>query len=497
MTASATGGAVPSTAVEPGREEARKPSNGRRADPDYVSWPVRLGWSARALSLAANVIILGYFSLYATDTLGMSPALLGTLMLASKLFDGFTDLFAGWVIDRTHTRWGRARPYEFAMLGLWISIWALFSIPAGLPTGAKAALLFVLYTLVNSVFATLAQANQTLYTALAFPTRVAIGKVSAFAGLFISVGAVVISVIIPQGLAWAGKEPGRWSVLILALAAPMAVLGMMRFVFVKETVIQPADTTEKVTFREIFSALRDNKWIWIIFVLGVLQNLLLNVGAAAYYFRYIVGDIGMQSWISLASLVAIPAVMAIPPLMKRFKLSSIIIAGQLLCVLGNCVLFLADTNIALLLIGTLIIGIGTLPLSYMIGILIIDCATYNEWRGHRRLESIMGAVQSFSAKIGTGLGLAAAGAFLGAFGYDGSLDAQPDSAVFSIRALFTWIPALIALLMVITLRFYKLEDLLPQINQDLAARRAAEATAAGRIADSDSVNSTDTPTDRP
>ncbi|WP_103063950.1 MFS transporter [Actinomyces qiguomingii] len=497
MTASATGGAVPSTAVEPGREGRPVAETGRRADPDYVSWPVRLGWSARALSLAANIIILGYFSLYATDTLGMNPALLGTLMLASKLFDGLTDLVAGWMIDRTHTRWGRARPYEFAMLGLWISIWALFSIPAGLPLGAKAALLFVLYTLVNSVFATLAHANQTLYTALAFPTRVAIGRVSAFSGMFISVGVVVISVIIPQGLAWAGKDPGRWSTFILALAVPMAVLGMMRFVFVKESVVQSADTAEKVTFREIFAALRDNKWIWIIFVLGVLQNLLLNVGAAAYYFRYIVGDIGLQSWISLASLLVIPAVMAIPPLMKRFKLSSIIIAGQLVCVLGNCVLFLAGTNIVLLLIGSLIIGVGTLPLSYMIGILIIDCATYNEWRGHRRLESVMGAVQSFSAKIGTGLGLAAAGAFLGAFGYDGGLDAQPDSAVFAIRALFTWIPALIALLMVVTLRFYKLEDLLPQINQDLAERRAAQGIAAGPAADGGPANSADTPTDKP
>lgn len=95
---------------------------------------------------------------------------------------------------------------------------------------------------------------------VSWPVR--LGWVSAFAGLFISLGAIVISVIIPQVLAWAGKNPGRWSTFLLCLAIPLAILGMMRFICVKENVVQSADTMEKVTFREIFAALRDNKYIW-------------------------------------------------------------------------------------------------------------------------------------------------------------------------------------------------------------------------------------------
>ncbi|WP_250707879.1 MFS transporter, partial [Actinomyces sp. 217892] len=448
-----------------------------RSDPDYVSFGTKMAWSARALSMAANVMVLGYFSLYVTDTLGLSPALLGTLLLASKVVDGFTDLIAGWLIDRTRTRFGRARPYELAMLGMWVSIWALFSIPAGASTGLKAALVLLLYTMVNSVFATLANTNQTLYTALAFPSRVAIGKVSAFAGLVISLGAIIISVIIPVGLEWAGKDPGRWSTFILFLAVPMAVLGMMRFLFVKEVNTTPDDEAEKVTFPEIFATLRDNPWIWVIFVITILQNLLLNVGAGAYYFRYIVGNLGLQSLTAVVGLVAVPAVLLIPPLMKRFKLTTIMVAGQLLCAAASMIFYVAGANIPLLVLGSLVNAVGVLPLSYMIGILIIDCATYNEWKGHRRLESIMGAVQSAAAKIGQGVGLAAAGAFLAAFAYDGTLDAQPDTAVFAIRGLFTWVPAIIALLMALGLHLYKLEDHLPQINEELAARRAAAETA--------------------
>ncbi|MDU0348928.1 MFS transporter [Actinomyces sp. MRS3W] len=466
----ATSATDPALEVEGASPPQRTPAH----DPDYVPMGKKLGWSARALSMAANVIIMGYFSLYATDTLGLNPSLVGTLLLASKVFDGVTDLLAGYLIDRTRTRWGRARPYEFAMIGLWVSIWALFSTPASMSDGAKAVWLFLLYTMVNSVFATLAQSNQALYTALAFPTRRAIGAVSAFAGLFISIGAVIVSMLIPQGLEWAGKDPGRWSMFILCLAIPMGVLGMMRFLTVKETQPSADDAKDKVTFREIFTALKGNPWIWLLGAITVLQNLLLNVGAAAYYFRYVVGNLGLQSLTVGVSLLAVPVVMVIPPLMKRFKLTSIMLVGQLVNVVGGAVMYFAGVNIPLLVVANLIVAVGTLPLSYMIGILVIDCATYNEWKGHRRLESIMGAVQSFAAKLGQGIGMALAGAFLAFFGYDGTLDAQPDSAIFAIRALFTWIPAVIALLMALALRAYRLEDQLPQINEELAARRAAQ-----------------------
>ncbi len=85
------------------------------------------GWQMRAVSAGSIVVVMGYLSIFCTNTLMMSPALVGTLLMASKIFDGVTDLIAGYVIDKTHTKLGKARPYEFCVIGVWLCTWLLFN----------------------------------------------------------------------------------------------------------------------------------------------------------------------------------------------------------------------------------------------------------------------------------------------------------------------------------------------------------------------------------
>ena len=67
--------------------------------PRWLKW----AWTSRGMSLAINVILIAQITYYCTDMLGMSATLVGALLLASKVFDGVTDLLAGVLIDRTHT----------------------------------------------------------------------------------------------------------------------------------------------------------------------------------------------------------------------------------------------------------------------------------------------------------------------------------------------------------------------------------------------------------
>lgn len=461
----------------------------KRSSPEYVSLPVKLGWSARALSMAANFMILGYFTLYATDTLGLGAGLIGSLLLFSKIFDGVTDLLAGYLIDITRTRWGRARPYEFMMIGVWLCTWLLFSTPAGWSTGAKAAWVFVMYSLVNSIFATFTNINQTLYTALAFPSRVAMSKVKAFQGIVVSFGAIVISVSVPQFLQWAGKDAGRWSTFALGFALVMGVLGMLRFLLVKEVVADAEATMERVTFREIGAMLKDNRYLWLLLFVGIVGTVAGNLGAASYYYRYVVGNLGLQSVTAAMTIVLVPAVLAVPPLMKRFRLTTIMAAGQVLVAVGSIIYFFAHGNLVILIIGGIFAGLGAMPVSYMIVIVLVDCSTYNEYLGHRRMESIVGAVQSFTTKLGAGVGLGLAGWVLGAAGYDGTAATQSPAAMAAITALFSWIPAVFALMCAIGYWFFKLEDRLPQMKAEIAARQETRHAAAEAASGADGAAS--------
>ena len=124
----------------------------RAKDPNALPVGKFFAWKSRDVSLSAiNAIILGYMTLFRTDYLGMNAAVVGTLMMVSKVFDGISDLFIGFIIDNTHTRFGKARPYEFAIIAEWICTVLLFSGSAEWSGTVKVIWVFCMCGLFNKV----------------------------------------------------------------------------------------------------------------------------------------------------------------------------------------------------------------------------------------------------------------------------------------------------------------------------------------------------------
>lgn len=116
---------------------------------------------------AANMVyglISSFVMIYLTNTIGMDAGIVGTLILVSKLLDGVTDILFGNLIDRTHSRFGKARPWMFwSYFGNAIALVALFAIPMNLSSKLQYAYFFIAYTLLNAIFYT---ANNIAYSAL-------------------------------------------------------------------------------------------------------------------------------------------------------------------------------------------------------------------------------------------------------------------------------------------------------------------------------------------
>ena len=89
-----------------------------------------LAWSLRPGSTGVALMVMGYLTIFCTNTLGVPAATVGTLLLLSKLLDGITDIFAGYIVDKTNTKIGRGRPYELCVIGLWAATVGLFITPA-------------------------------------------------------------------------------------------------------------------------------------------------------------------------------------------------------------------------------------------------------------------------------------------------------------------------------------------------------------------------------
>ncbi len=90
---------------------------------------------------------------YLTDTVGLSMGIIGTLIALSKVFDGVTDFFFGRMIDKTHTKMGKARPWMlWPYIGCSVALVACFAIPTSWGQTAQYAFFFIAYTLLNAVF---------------------------------------------------------------------------------------------------------------------------------------------------------------------------------------------------------------------------------------------------------------------------------------------------------------------------------------------------------
>lgn len=422
----------------------------KAANPDYVPFGKLFAWQMRPISLGAVTIITMYLSLYCTDTLGMPAALVGTLLMASKIFDGVTDIFAGWLIDNTKTKWGKARPYELSIIGVWICMFALFSASDTWSMTVKSAWLFIMYTLIFSVFQTLLNAAETPYIIRAFKTPLAVTKVSAYGGIIVTLGSMIISVSFPILVGTMGNSVAGWRKLMAMYAIPLVCLGLLRFLFVKEeNDVVEENKDEKVKIKDILQVITSNKYVWLMGLACMVPQLATSLSAGTYYFTWIVGDIGKYSAIQMVSMLSLILIILFPTLMKKFSAMQLIGAAAVIAIAGYVLCFFAGSNMLLIAIGFFLSSMITLPTSYMKAPIIMQISDYNEHKGQPRMEATMAAVANFLNKIGSAFGSFLLGIMLTMGGYDGKLDAQPEGAIMMIRLLFSFVPAAIMIVVII------------------------------------------------
>ena len=84
----------------------------------HLPVPRILGYACGDAGCNIAFQMTGLFLLvFYTDVVGINPAHAGSIFLFVKIWDAFADLFAGRMVDRTMTRWGKFRPFL-----LWFSV---------------------------------------------------------------------------------------------------------------------------------------------------------------------------------------------------------------------------------------------------------------------------------------------------------------------------------------------------------------------------------------
>ena len=277
------------------------------------------------------------------------------------------------------------------------------------------------------------------------------------------------------------------------LVGPTALIGMIRFFFVKEKYVDAKRPTEKtkedseasaekksrkkmdgVSVLTGIKAIGKNKYILLLMVMIIaiiIASGVMNT-AQAYYFKYFVGDISKMSIVNFSLVFSILMLVIFVPLANKFGKCRIMQIGLILATLGCLIRFLGGTNIVTLFIGMSLIMFGIMPVSVYFPLYLFDIIDYGEWKTGDRVEGMLAALPSFATKVANGLSVSLASLILGHAGYDGKLAEQTEAAMRAINLNYNIIPLIcLAVMTAISLIWFNLDKVMPTVKKELAERR--------------------------
>ena len=437
---------------------SKKPKN-----PDHLSFWRLLAFKSSDISSAwVNVIVLNYLSIYASDTLGVSTLRVGTLLLASKIFDAVTDLFAGILVDSTKTKLGRGRTYEPAIIGMTICTVLLFSGKPEWSEFAKSAWIFCMYSLTFAIFSTLRLAALNPYTIGHFSNNaVLLKKVASFGGIVTMAGSILVSVGFPMIMKRVATDASGWTRAVLIIMIPATLIGMLRFIFCKEDpTVDAGKSSEPLKVKDIAELFSKNKYVWLYAIIMLCYNITTNLACGSYYFKYIIGDLDKLGILSVFGIILLPLMLLFPMIMKKIgSMGKMIAVFSGIGVVGYIIVFFSGANYIGVCAGYLLATLAGLPIAYYGILFVMNICNYNERIGLRRMEASSSTLANFCSKLGAALGSYVTGLVLFIGGYISEADAtQPASAIMAIRIDYAIAPMVFMVIMgVCAFAFSKLE----------------------------------------
>ena len=400
--------------------------------------------------------------IFYTDVFGISMSAVATLMLFSRFWDAINDPIIGGLSDKTHTRWGRYRPWllfaaPLTALVLILTFWAHpdWSQTHKIIYMAVTYCILVLgYTCVNIPYGTLCGAMTQNMT-----ERAQINT-SRSVSAMIAIG--IINIITIPLIEWLGNGNARQGYLLIAIlyGTIFAVCHIFCFAKTKEVVEVPV--AQKIPLRLQLQAVAKNK-PYLLALLGQVLFGFILYGRNAdllYYFTYVENDAVLFTYYSMA--IIIPSIIGAACFPKVFQLTSnkgwaasVFAFGTGITIIALFFFSPVTSPIPFYLFAALsqffFSGFNT-----AIYAIIPDCVEYGEWRTGIRNDGFQYAFISLGNKIGMALGTALLALSLGWAGYEANTT-QNEAVVAIMRHSFSTIPGILWVVTALALFFYKLD----------------------------------------
>lgn len=407
-----------------------------------------------------------YIVFFYTDVACISAGVVGTILLLSKIFDGISDMLMGFVIENVHSPLGKARPWLLWMaVPYCIGCVLLFTVPDLGETG-KAVYAFLSYNLMatfiftsmNVPFGVLSSVmtNKQNERAILSISRASLGALGVF----------VISSYAPDMVERFGGGPGGWQKTFLMIGIVSVILFMITFLGCKERVgsgVMEQKTGKKssITLVQGVKILFANKYWFIMLMVNIFYTAMTSLyGMNLYFAKYVIKDAGYNKTMMMCSTFAsiLVPLLVIPVVQRIGKRNVALYGGAGMGILGQVLLiFTAESSLAGMYMGLILRGVGVACISATKFGMIADSIEYGEYKTGTRAEGFVYSAASLGVRFGSAFASAFIGWVLGAFGYDGELAVQSESAIKGIKIMFYYAPMVVFVGLLLLLLFYHLD----------------------------------------
>ena len=451
-----------------------------------------------------NTTLISYLNVFYTDVLNLTnsfawaAAFMTLFPILSKIIDAITNIIMGQIIEKTRTRQGKARPWIFISAPLMsIATVLLFLIPR-----EHSLLQFALVALTYNVFFSLAYTIYNMSHTLMVPLSTSNVKQRDALSLFTNMGVnmipgTIVSLLFPMVLMPVlGYDYDKWltaMIIIAAIALPFTVL---EYFFTKERVTEAAVSAgeaQTVSFREQLKICFGSKY-WILMILFMfLYQLMGNIMTISlpYFCNWVLGKYNdgiTQTILSAVGKAPLGfGVFLLWPLVKKLGKRKVMIVGFLIAAAAEAICWIGSHSLPMMLAGSFLYAIGFLP-SYVYSALMADTLDYIEYKDKVRVDGLTASIFTIIGTVTVGIGQGIFNFGLSSSGYEaprlieeGVYNVQNAATQNFISLAYIGIPMIALALMAVIMIFLKVENMLPEIHEELTARRKAECEARGEV----------------
>lgn len=417
---------------------------------------------------------------------GLSATAISFIMLVARVWDAINDPIMGNIADRTHTRWGKFRPY-LMFAPPFMAIFNLLTFTVFPVTGvAKVLLCLVCYIGTGMVYTVLGTAHAAIVNVIAIDSQVRM-DLSTARGIGSAIISTVLSAVVMPMILFFGKSDQIsakgffWTTLILSIS--MIPCFLIEAAICKETYTEQLHGTasqEKAKGGNFFTNLRElarNDQLLRIVISTLFGAICVTarMSLLTYYIIYVIGNPMIVSVVFTTMTVAqFVGTLLIPFATRTFGKRNYMLLLSVLMIAGFIgIFFWGASSVPFLMAMSFLCGLCNSSGALSYG-MVSDCIEYGAWKLNMRQEGLAASFLTLAVKASTAICGVAGVQALALVGFVPNA-VQTDSALFGINFVVNIIPALCGVLSVLPLFGYNLtEKRVAEIRADLDAREAAK-----------------------